>query len=135
MFKGLGSLANLGTMLKTAQQFGSRFNALRDQLKTKRAVGSGGGGLVEVEVTGLGQVIAVRIDPSLFEKHDREMIEDLTAAAANDALAKAKQLHAEALREATGGFELPGLDGVLADLVGEGPEEAGPSNDPENREG
>ena len=62
--------------------------ALGEELKTKRATGSAGGGLVEVEVNGLGEVLAVRIDPTLVEKQDREMIEDLLPAAFNAAAAK-----------------------------------------------
>ena len=90
MFKGLGNLANLGSLVKQAQEMGSKMQALGDELKTKRATGAAGGGLVEVEVNGLGEVLAVRIDPSLVEKQDREMIEDLLPAAFNAAAQKAE---------------------------------------------
>ena len=63
--------------MKQAQEMGGKMQAAQDELKTKRATGAAGGGLVEVEVNGLGEVLAVRIDPSLVEKQDREMIEDL----------------------------------------------------------
>ena len=68
MFKGLGNLANIGALMKQAQEMGGKMQALQEELKTKRATGAAGGGLVEVEVNGLGEVLAVRIDPSLVEK-------------------------------------------------------------------
>src|SRR5262245_2132919 len=95
--------------------------ALQEDLKTKRATGAAGGGLVEVEVNGLGETLAVRIDPSLIEKADREMIEDLLPAAFNAAQQKAKALHAEAMQSLTGGIPLPGLQDALSQLTGDGP--------------
>ena len=120
MFKGLGNLANLGSMLKQAQEMGSRMKSLGEELKTKRVVGSAGGGMVEVEASGAGEVLAVRIDPALFAQGDREMIEDLLPAAVNQALEKGRRLHAEAMEEMTGGLNLPGLQETLADWTGGG---------------
>ena len=116
MFKGLGQLANLGSILKQAQQIGSQMQGLGEQLKQQRATGTAGGGLVEVEVNGLGEVLACRIDADLIAKGDGEMIEDLLPAAFNQAHAKSKQLHAEAMKSLTEGMELPGLDDVLAQI-------------------
>ena len=118
MLKGLGNLANLGSMLKQAQQVGSRLQEISAQLRTKRAVGTSGAGLVEVEVNGLGEVLHVRIDPDLFAKGDREMIEDLIPAAANQAQEKAKQLHAQAMQGLAAGMDIPGLGEALANLSG-----------------
>ena len=120
MFKGIGNLANVGALLKQAQEFGSKMQALQEELKTKRATGSAGGGLVEVEVNGLGEALAVRIDPTLVDKGDREMIEDLLPAAFNAAQRKAKQLHTEAMQSLTGGIPLPGLQDALSQLTGDG---------------
>jgi DNA-binding YbaB/EbfC family protein len=113
-----GSLGNLGSLLKQAQQIGGRLEGLTQQLKLLRATGSAGGGMVEVEVNGLPEVVACRIDPALFEQHDRELIEDLVRAATNQALGKSRQLHAEAMRSLAGGLELPGLEEALAKLTG-----------------
>ena len=122
MFKGLGNLSNMGAMLKQAQEMGSKLEGVQEQLKTQRATGSAGGGMVEVEVNGASDVLAVRIDPALFAKGDREMIEDLLPAAVNQAFGKAKELHAEAMREMTQGMNLPGLDEALANLTNQPPE-------------
>ena len=70
MFKGLG---NLGNIMKQAQEMGGKMQQLTEELKAKRVVGNAGGGMVEVEANGLGEAIAVRIDPALIEKQDREL--------------------------------------------------------------
>ncbi len=131
MFKGIG---NIMSLMKQAQSIGGRLKSLNDQLKSKRATGSAGGGLVEFEVNGLGEVLRCRIDPSLAAKGDREMLEDLVAAAANDAAAKARALHMEAMQGLAGGIELPGMEDALAKLTGMAPdgdeaEEAGGDED------
>lgn len=118
MFKGLGNLASL---MKQAKQMGSRMEEVNQQLKEQRATGSAGADLVQVEVNGLGEVQRVMIDPSLIEAGDREMIEDLLPAAFNQANAKAKQLHMEAMRGLTDGMELPGLDEAMSQITGKPP--------------
>ena len=120
MFKGLGNLANLGALMKQAQEMGGRMQAIQQELKGKRATGAAGGGLVEVDVNGLAEVLAVRIDPSLVAKGDREMIEDLLPAAFNAAQQKAKELHAEAMQSLTGGMPIAGFQDALSQLTGGG---------------
>lgn len=115
MFKGIG---NLASMLKQAQEIGTRMQGVAEELKGRRAVGSAGGGLVEIEVNGLSEVLKCRIDPSLVQQNDRELLEDLVAAATNQALEKAKQLHAEALKSLTGNMDLPGLEEAMGKLTG-----------------
>ena len=121
MFKGLGNLANIGALMKQAQEMGGKMQAIQDELKTKKATGAAGGGMVEVDVNGLGEAMAVRIDPSLVSKGDREMIEDLLPAAFNAAQAKAKQMHAEALQGLAGGLPLGNFADMLSQLPGTGP--------------
>ena len=86
-----------------------------------RAVGNAGGGLIEVEVNGLGEMLRLSIDPTLIEKNDRELIEDLVPAATNAALAKAKEQQAEVMQNIAGGMDIPGLSDALASLGGENP--------------
>lgn len=116
MFKNLSNLANLGNIIKQAQEMGGRIKQLNEQMKNERAKGAAGGGLVEVEMNGLIEVLSVRIDPDLIARGDREMIEDLLPAAFNAAQRKAKQLHADAMRSMTGGLNIPGLDEALGEL-------------------
>ena len=123
MFKGLGGLANIGAVIKQAQQMGGRLKSLNNELRTKRATGSAGGGLVEVDVNGLADVLAVRIDQTLIDKADKEMIEDLLPAAFNAAHQKAKELHAEAMQSMTSDLNLPGLSEALEQMGGGQPDE------------
>lgn len=113
MFKGLGQLANLGGLMKQAQEMGEKMKELTETLKTKRVTGSAGAGLVEVDANGVGEILAVRIDPGLFAKQDREFLEDLIPAAVNAAQDKAKALYAEEMNSLTGGLNLPGLGEAL----------------------
>jgi nucleoid-associated protein EbfC len=117
MFK---EIANLASLMKHAQKMSDRMKELQKQLKTKRATGSAGAGMVEVEVNGLGEVLHVKIDPTLVEQGEREMIEDLLPAAVNQALAKAKQLHVETMQSLTGDLNFPGLNQAISEFMAGG---------------
>jgi DNA-binding YbaB/EbfC family protein len=101
---------------------GSRLKQISEELKAKRAEGVAGGGMVKVEVNGVGEVLACHIDPGLVASGDRELLEDLITAAANQALAKSKQLHAEAMNSMTEGLDIPGVGSMLAQLSGGEPD-------------
>lgn len=118
MFK---ELSGLGSLLKHAHAISGRVQGLTEELRNRRAIGSAGGGLVEIEVNGLVEVLRCRIDPKLLAQPDQELLEDLVAAAVNQAVAKAKELHAEAMRSLTGGIPLPGVEQALARFLGTGP--------------
>ena len=91
---------------------------LNSELRLRRTTGSAGGGMVEIEVNGLLEVLRCRIDQQLVEQGDREMIEDLVSAAVGQAIAKGKELHVEAMKSMTGGLEIPGLEAALGDFLG-----------------
>ena len=119
MFKGIGNLASLGPLMKQAQEMGGKMQQLNEQLKLERVTGTAGAGLVEVEANGLGEVLAVRLDPSLVEKQDRELIEDLLPPAINATKQKANELRAEKMQSIAGGMDLQGLDlSALGDALG-----------------
>jgi DNA-binding YbaB/EbfC family protein len=124
VFKGLGNLANVGAILKQAQEMSGRMQALQDELRAKKATGAAGGGLIEVDVNGLSEVLAVRIDPGLVERGEREMIEDLLPAAIRAAQQKAREMHAAAMQNLTMGANLPGLQEALAQFTGPGGEKS-----------
>ena len=113
MLKGL---SNLGSLLKQAQQISGRMQGLNDELRTRRATGSAGGGLVEIEVNGLIEVLRCQIDESLVKQGDRELLEDLIITAMNQAGNRARELHAEAVQSLAGGMELPGLEDAMGKL-------------------
>ena len=80
MFKSLGNIASI---MKQAQQMGGKIEEVNQKLEAERVTGESGGGMVCVEMNGLGEVIQVSIDPILFAKQDAELTEDLVRAAVN----------------------------------------------------
>ncbi len=118
----LRSLSGLANVMKQAQEMGSKMQAISEKLRAMRTSGQAGGGMIEIEVNGLAEVLAVRIDDALFQRGDREMIEDLLPAAFNAAHAKAKELHQQAIAEMTSDLNLPGLEQALGNLTGQSPQ-------------
>ncbi len=113
MFKNLTGLAQ---MLRSAGSIGERVKEMKERLARQTATGSAGGDLVQVEISGVGEVKKVRIDPALISRGDVEMIEEMIPVAMNEALAKVRKMHIEMMREATGGIDIPGLDDAIANL-------------------
>lgn len=117
MFKGIG---NIATLLNQARNMGGQMEGITEELKAKQVVGEAGGSMVKVHANGLSQILKVEVDPILAEKGDVEMIVDLLPAAINDAIAKSKALHVEAMQKVTGGMELPaGLGDTLKQVLGQ----------------
>ena len=114
MLKGLGNIASL---MRQAQQLSGKMKDVNDSLKAQRATATTGAGMIEVEVNGLGEVLRVNIDPDLIQRGDREMIEDLIPAAVNQAVAKSRQLHMEAMKTITSDLKVPGLDEAISQMA------------------
>ena len=114
MLKGLGNIASL---MRQAQQLSGKMQDVNDSLKAQRATASSGAGMVTVEVNGLGEVLKVTIEPDLIQRGDREVIEDLIPAAVNQAVAKSRQLHMEAMKTITTDLKVPGLDEAISQMT------------------
>jgi len=100
-------MKNLGQMMKQAQQMQERMSELQEQLSNAQVSGASGGGMVEVTMSGKHEVKRVKIDPSLIKVDEAEVLEDLLAAAFNDAKAKVEAMMQEKMAELTGGLQLP----------------------------
>jgi nucleoid-associated protein EbfC len=100
---------DLSAMLAQAQQLQTRMQEAQEQAKQQVVEGAAGGGMVTVEMTGGLEVRRVKIDPNIVDKKDVGMLEDLVAAAVNQAMGKAQALQADAIRAVTGGLSIPGL--------------------------
>ncbi len=100
-------MKNLGNMMKQAQQLQAKMAEMQEQLANTEVTGAAGGGMVEVTVTGKSEVRKVKIDPSIIDPEDAEMLEDLIVAAFNDAKSKVEAHVAEQMSELTGGMKLP----------------------------
>ena len=92
---------------KQAQMQLSQIQKLQEELESLTVEGSAGGGVVKVVMTGKQQVESVTIDPEAME--DVELLQDLIAAAVNDASAKTQETMAQKMGAITGGLNIPGL--------------------------
>ena len=100
-------MQNLDDLMKMAQDAQAKLMQAQEDLDKVEVEGVSGGGLVRIRASAKGRIIAVDIDESLLAPAEKQMVEDLVAAALNDARAKADVAAAEAMRGATGGLQLP----------------------------
>ncbi len=98
----------LGALMQQAQEMQEKFQKAQEELARAEVQGEAGGGLVKVVMNGKREVLRLSIDDSLFKEDDKEILEDLVAAAVNDAVHKVAQLKQEKMSELTGGMQLPG---------------------------
>lgn len=96
----------LGDMMKKAQEMQENMQKAQKELASKEVTGESGGGLVKVVMRGTHEVNRVIIDPVLLAD-DREMLEDLVAAAVNDAVHKVEKVNQQAMQDMTAGLGLP----------------------------
>ncbi len=94
-------------IMKMAQEAQAKLMQAQEELDKIEVEGVSGGGMVKIRASAKGRIIAVEIDESLLAPSEKQMVEDLVAAAINDARAKADVASAEAMRQATGGLQLP----------------------------
>jgi len=106
MAKGIGGVGNL---LKQAQEMQARISKIQEELGQKTVEGSAGGGMVQVTVNGQLNLCGLKIDPSVINSEEKEMLEDLILAAVNDGMRKARDLVSAEMSKVTGGLKLPGL--------------------------
>jgi len=104
-------MANLQQLMQMGQQLQAKMSQLQEELAAREVSASAGGGMVTVTVDGKGTVRAVRIDPTVVDPADVEMLEDLVLAAVAEAQKKAQAQYEEEVRKAAGGLpiQLPGL--------------------------
>ena len=107
MFKGLGSLGDMGKMMKAAQEMQGKMEELQESLNSITVTGESGAGLVKATATAKGELTALDIDPSIFNPDEKEVVEDLILAAIKDAQQKAQERSAEEMRKLTEGLGLP----------------------------
>lgn len=92
---------------KAAEQIQTQMNDVQAKLDNIEVEGAAGGGLVKVRATARGRIIGVQIDENLMKVEEKQMVEDLVAAAFNDARDKADRKSAEEMEKAQGGMGLP----------------------------
>lgn len=99
----------IGNIMRQAQAMQENLKKAQEQLATIEVTGSAGGGMVSVVMTCRHDIKRVQIDPSLMQD-DKEVLEDLIAAAVNDAVRKVEKTTQEKMAGLTAGLNIPGLN-------------------------
>ncbi|MDH5189055.1 MAG: YbaB/EbfC family nucleoid-associated protein [Rhodospirillaceae bacterium] len=100
-------MKNLGQMMKKAQEMQARMAEMQENLSAMQVEGTSGGGMVTVRLSGKFDVLGVSIADEALESDNGELLEDLVAAAFNDAKVKVDAAKKEMTDEMTGGLPLP----------------------------
>ena len=100
-------MQNLDELMKMAQEAQSKLLQAQDDLDKVEVEGASGGGLVKIRCSAKGRIVSVDIDESLLQPSEKQMVEDLVAAALNDARAKADQAAQAEMSKMTAGMQLP----------------------------
>lgn len=102
-------MANLSNLMKQAQQLQEKLMRAQEEAASKTVEASAGGNMVTAVVNGRLEVVSLRIDPTVLEGGDIDMLQDLVVAAVNEGIRKAQQMMAEVMGKAAGGLKIPGL--------------------------
>ena len=100
-------------MLKQVQQMQADMEAAQAALASMRVEATVGGGVVKATVTGDGELLEIKIDPSVVDPDDIETLEDLVVAAVIEATRQARELQSEKLGSVTGGIDIGSMLGGL----------------------
>ena len=99
-------MKGLGDIMKQAQQLQENMQQMQEELGNLEVEGQAGGGMVKVIMTGRHDVKNVMIEPEVFSE-EKSLLEDLLAAAVNDAVKKVEEKNKEKMGSLTGGFQMP----------------------------
>lgn len=101
------AIKDFANMMKQAQDLQSKMSDMQNALADTMVEGQAGAGLVTVSLNGKGQMMSIKVDPSLMKPDEAEILEDLIVAAHTDAKSKAEVALQEQMQELTGGLPLP----------------------------
>jgi DNA-binding YbaB/EbfC family protein len=102
-------MKDIGKLLKQAQQMQTKMAEMQAKLADKTVESSAGGGMVKIVMNGQHEVLSVNIEPEVVDPADVEMLEELVAAAVNEARAKVDEMVKGEMSSLTGGLPIPGL--------------------------
>jgi nucleoid-associated protein EbfC len=100
-------MADFFKLVQQAKDMQTRFEEIQKELESRTVTGTAGGGMVSVDADGKGTVKRVKLDPSVVNPADVEMLEDLIAVAVTDAQKRAQTLQQEEMQRLAGGLSLP----------------------------
>jgi nucleoid-associated protein EbfC len=107
----MGKGFDLGGLFRQAQQLQEKIANVQQELAERTVEASAGGGMVSAVVNGKLEVVKIRIEPSLLEKPDAELLQDLIVAAVNEGIRAAQKMLSDEMGKLTGGLgiKLPGM--------------------------
>jgi nucleoid-associated protein EbfC len=102
---------NLGNLMRQAQKMQEKMAEMQKELATRTCEASSGGGMVTATVNGSQELVALKIDPSVVDPKDIDMLQDLVTAAVNEGVRRSKQMVSEEMSKLTSGMgmNIPGL--------------------------
>ena len=100
-------MKNMGMFMKQAQQMQAKMAEMQARLDQVEMTGAAGGGMVQVTLTGKGEMRKIKIDKTLADPNEIEVLEDLVLAAFNDAKQRVESHVTEEMGKLTGGLKLP----------------------------
>ena len=100
-------MKNFAQMMKQAQELQGRMTEMQAEIAQVECEGRSGGGLVVLTLNGKGEMVKLKLDPSLIKADEAEILEDLIVAAHNDAKTKVEALLQDKMQSLTGGLALP----------------------------
>ena len=100
-------MADFFGLMKQAAELKSKMEAMQAELDQMEVEGTSGGGLVTVKLSGKGEMKGVKIDGTLMQPSEKEILEDLIVAAHTDARRKAETLLQDKMKSVAGGLPLP----------------------------
>jgi len=103
MTKGFGNL------VRQAQQLQAKMLKVQEEMATRTAEASAGGGMVTAVANGKQELLSIKLEKEVVNPEDLEMLQDLIVAAANAALKKAQEMVSDEMKKLTGGINIPGL--------------------------
>lgn len=106
--KGYGK-PDVNALMRQAQKMQEEMKAKQEELENTEYQASAGGGMVQITMTGKHEITSLKINPEIVDKDDIEMLEDMVAAAVNEAVRKVDEDAEAAMQKITGGANFPGL--------------------------
>lgn len=103
MYKGMGNI------LKQAKAMQEKMAEVQKGLANKTVEFASGGGMVNVSINGRQELVSIKIDPSVVNPNDVEMLQDLIVAAINGAIKRSQEMMSEEMGKVTAGLNIPGL--------------------------
>jgi hypothetical protein len=99
----------MNELFRQAQIMQKKIATLQEEMGNRQVEASAGGGMVTVKATAKQEILSITIDPAVVDPEDVGMLQDLIAAAVNEAVKKGKDLMQEEMSAVTGGINLPGI--------------------------